>query len=270
MNDLLRFFFPPDDTPLRILLPSYGASGLVHALAALAAVTWSGSITPRLFPPPQGFNSVHLTASSMIVLEHVTDIAQRTTEWTVELSDPTNNPEGGQPLRKPEPTRQVVEPVSMPPTVVVPSDVAALLETTATRRQESTPPDSVPELRPLERTRMSDSTPPPPTPSAPASPASQQSSGQLDDIPKTQYSPQPEYPAAALQRRIEGRVVLRVQVALEGHVASAVVMRSSGHAILDEAARRCVLEWRFEPMKQSRRAVATEIAIPISFEIRDE
>ncbi len=59
------------------------------------------------------------------------------------------------------------------------------------------------------------------------------------------YYPAPPYPAAARSRRLEGVVELRVSFDPDGRVISAVVVRSSGFAILDQSASDWVKRrWR--------------------------
>src|SRR5690606_9948978 len=60
-------------------------------------------------------------------------------------------------------------------------------------------------------------------------------------------SPAPEYPAAALRRGYEGKVLLRVQVSAEGLAKTVEIAQSSGRDILDEAAVKTVRKWRFVP-----------------------
>src|SRR5947209_16283853 len=59
--------------------------------------------------------------------------------------------------------------------------------------------------------------------------------------------PTPYFPPAALERNLEGAVVLRVIVNKEGAVHHAVVSRSSGDRALDEAARLGVFKWKMKP-----------------------
>ncbi|MCU0863709.1 MAG: energy transducer TonB [Planctomycetes bacterium] len=55
----------------------------------------------------------------------------------------------------------------------------------------------------------------------------------------------PRYPASARRRDQEGTVLLAVTVAADGSVRDALVVRSSGHMVLDEEAVRTVRLWRF-------------------------
>ncbi len=54
-----------------------------------------------------------------------------------------------------------------------------------------------------------------------------------------------EYPEAAVDMGMEGYVDIEVHIGSDGRAESARVVRSSGHTILDEAARMGVLRWTF-------------------------
>jgi len=82
-------------------------------------------------------------------------------------------------------------------------------------------------------------------------------------------NPIPRYPRRARQQGIEGRVVLRVRVDAAGRPSVISVLKSSGHAILDNAAAETFRDWRFKPALKSGIAVAAAIDIPISFRLRD-
>ena len=75
----------------------------------------------------------------------------------------------------------------------------------------------------------------------------------------------PEYPIEARSRRQQGRVLLRVQVSASGDAASVDIVSSSGHPILDQAARAAVRAWRFVPATRGGTAVAASADVPIEF-----
>ncbi len=78
---------------------------------------------------------------------------------------------------------------------------------------------------------------------------------------------QPAYPALALRRHEEGRVMLRVQVSPVGLPVEVQVLASSGNASLDEAATAAVRQWRFVPATSNGAAVAATADVPIEFRI---
>ena len=83
--------------------------------------------------------------------------------------------------------------------------------------------------------------------------------------PQYRHCPAPPYPAAARAQRLSGEVLLRVAVLENGAVESVVLRRSSGHALLDEAALRTVRGWRFAPAQRGGRAVPAAVEVPVRF-----
>ena len=83
--------------------------------------------------------------------------------------------------------------------------------------------------------------------------------------PQYRHCPAPPYPAAARAQRLSGEVLLRVAVLENGAVESVALRRSSGHALLDEAALRAVRGWRFAPAHRGERAVPATVEVPVRF-----
>lgn len=265
MNRFLQILLPQCDASTRVWLSSVATSSLLHVLAGAALMTWLGSVAPRLFPPEHGFNSIQLTASQVIEVESTDEQQADSPPVTIAYS----NNDAILVATVPKFVRQVVTSAEAAPLVIdgESSEAARTKERIATERMTvSHEPDVTSDLQqPTPRTHQV--TKPPTASSNVASIASQQDAGQLDSLPVQVFSPQPEYPAAALQEGLEGRVVLRVAIDASGQVTAASLLRSSGHASLDQAARQAVLRWRFEPPLRLGIAVRTEIAIPIRFQI---
>jgi len=80
-------------------------------------------------------------------------------------------------------------------------------------------------------------------------------------------NPKPPYPLAARRQGAEGRVVLRAQVLEDGRCAEVRIVRSSGHALLDESALATVRRWRFVPATRAGTPVAASVDVPISFRL---
>jgi protein TonB len=74
------------------------------------------------------------------------------------------------------------------------------------------------------------------------------------------------YPKAALDRGVEGEVVLRLTIDSDGSIAEASVVRDPGEG-LGAAALRAVREFRFAPGKVGASPVATAIPFVIRFVI---
>lgn len=79
-------------------------------------------------------------------------------------------------------------------------------------------------------------------------------------------APPPSYPADAIRRGLTGTVELEILVGVDGKPLEAKVVRSSGHRVLDEAARKVVLSrWRFHPAVRDGREVQALGRVPIVF-----
>ena len=76
------------------------------------------------------------------------------------------------------------------------------------------------------------------------------------------------YPQAALQRGLEGIVKLRVQVLANGLPGEIRIEKSSGYAVLDEAAVKQLRMWHFIPARRGNRSVDSWVIVPIRFTIK--
>ena len=72
-----------------------------------------------------------------------------------------------------------------------------------------------------------------------------------------------EYPDLARQMQLEGEVHVRMTVGPDGHVSEARVEQSSGHRVLDNAAREGVAAWNFD-----RRFAGRVLVVPVRFRLR--
>jgi TonB family protein len=75
----------------------------------------------------------------------------------------------------------------------------------------------------------------------------------------------PEYPLLARQMRVQGAVVLLVFIDKDGSIENLQI--ESGPAILADAARAAVKQWRFKPYLQSGVPVATQARVTVDFTI---
>ena len=81
-------------------------------------------------------------------------------------------------------------------------------------------------------------------------------------------NPKPTYPREALRDGLQGTVMLRVVVDEAGNPVEVSVATSSGHRVLDRAAREQVLrKWKFVPARQNGRAVRAVGTVPVAFSI---
>lgn len=79
--------------------------------------------------------------------------------------------------------------------------------------------------------------------------------------------PAPDYPRQARRQKLQGTVLISMQISRQGQVQSAVVVRSSGNDELDEAARRTVMEASCTPYMESGRAIAVRAVQPVTFRL---
>lgn len=82
-------------------------------------------------------------------------------------------------------------------------------------------------------------------------------------------NPAPTYPMVARRMGLQGRVVLNVEVLAGGMCGEINVQKSSGYAMLDNAALQTVKSWRFMPARQAGHTVDKWFMIPIQFSLRD-
>jgi protein TonB len=88
---------------------------------------------------------------------------------------------------------------------------------------------------------------------------------------RLQYAsaPPPPYPRRELADRIQGQVLLRVLVDVDGRPLEVAIHRSSGNRELDRTAQRHILRhWTFRPAMQDGRAVRAIGLVPIDFKLQ--
>jgi protein TonB len=77
---------------------------------------------------------------------------------------------------------------------------------------------------------------------------------------------QPKYPSPAIHVRMQGVVILEAIIGTDGEVRGARVLRSAG-ALLDEAAEKAILEWRYRPARVAGKPVAVYLTVTVKFGI---
>ena len=77
----------------------------------------------------------------------------------------------------------------------------------------------------------------------------------------------PSYPPSAVNRRWEGTARLGVSVDATGRVTRVEIRESSGHAILDRAARDAVARWRFEAASPAAGSAEQTVLVPVRFQL---
>lgn len=82
-------------------------------------------------------------------------------------------------------------------------------------------------------------------------------------------APAPIYPREAMLDGIEGTVLLKVLVDVDGKPLSVEIERSSGNRRLDDAARRQVLrKWMFRPAIRDGQAIQVFGLVPVHFSLQ--
>ena len=74
-------------------------------------------------------------------------------------------------------------------------------------------------------------------------------------------SPGPGYPEEAQKTKITGSGLYELRINKAGATTEVVVVKSSGSAVLDNAARSTFLKWRFKP------AIFTRVRVPVSWSV---
>jgi protein TonB len=109
----------------------------------------------------------------------------------------------------------------------------------------------------------------PPVSEAPATPGPVVEAAPVETTLAYVAAPAPKYPTQAIRGRMQGTVTLRVLVDESGKPLEVVVESSSGHQVLDDAARKQVLaSWRFQPAVQNGQHVKAWARIPVTFDLR--
>lgn len=80
-------------------------------------------------------------------------------------------------------------------------------------------------------------------------------------------NPKPPYPLAARVRGQQGRLLLAVEVHADGSCGQVLIKRSSGHELLDAAARQTIRHWHFLPARRGAVAVDAWVEIPVTFRL---
>jgi len=128
------------------------------------------------------------------------------------------------------------------------------------RMREDTPPPAAPAARRAEKRLVR--TPGPEQRAATASVA-EQLSGEASRRAREQIARELLYPLEAIERGLEGEVLVMLFLDEAGNAIAARVEASSGHAILDQAAVRAARTLRSLPASAPREAL-----VPVRFRLR--
>jgi TonB family protein len=79
------------------------------------------------------------------------------------------------------------------------------------------------------------------------------------------YAPDPTYTRAARQAHVNGTVVLRGKVGVDGCLREVKVIRSLGYG-LEESAAYAVQRWKFKPFQENGKPTVKDIHIEVNFD----
>ncbi|MGC8468328.1 MAG: energy transducer TonB [Acetobacteraceae bacterium] len=82
------------------------------------------------------------------------------------------------------------------------------------------------------------------------------------------FNAPPAYPAEATRLGEAGTVHLLIHVDAAGRASAVDITRSSGFPLLDEAARRALLRWRFVAARENGRPVASTLPWKVEFTLK--
>lgn len=122
--------------------------------------------------------------------------------------------------------------------------------------------DEEAEIAPTSFDRIDNLPPPPPPPSE-----TSQEFYAFDEPPQLVKYVAPNYPSLARQAGIEGTVLLRVVVGVDGKVESASVITSDCTPAMEKAAIAAARQFVFKPAKQRTVPVRASMAVPIRFKL---
>jgi len=88
--------------------------------------------------------------------------------------------------------------------------------------------------------------------------------------PKNEGNPPPEYPTLARRRGWEGTVQLSVRVLENGQVGDIMVIKSSGHSLLDKTALETVKQYRFAAGEKGDQKIAMWVEVPVHFRLQND
>ena len=85
------------------------------------------------------------------------------------------------------------------------------------------------------------------------------------------FKPDPEYPTIALQRGIEGYVIVQFDVTEEGTVENPVVLEAQPPSVFDRSAKRATLKFKYKPKILNGQPVRVKgVKNRITFELEEQ
>lgn len=69
--------------------------------------------------------------------------------------------------------------------------------------------------------------------------------------------------------RLEGKVLVLVEVLQSGRAGKVAIESSSGHDLLDQSALQTIKQWEFTPAKKDGVIIPQVVRIPINFNLKN-
>ena len=253
---------------------------LIHT-GAVAGLLYFKKTAPDTLPELMGFEMVDLasvasTASKPVEPEPVIKPVPAEITQTEPVSAP-EPPPVAEPLVEETPVRQAVpeepteplveEPVieavaSEEPNLVEPTPEIPVADQPVQTTQEVSPPQ--PQTEPSDTVEFTETVPAVAENNSPTPPTASNTTPPRSDVAYFNNA-KPVYPLSARKRRLEGMVLLEVTVDRLGWPEAVFIKESSGHSVLDNAARWAVEKWRFIPATENGNDVAAIVEVPIRF-----
>lgn len=212
---------------------------------------------------------VGIVAGHILLLASLTEPTKPVVETppktlTVQLFAPDTPPE---PLSKPIPQ---AAPVAKPARPIKLMTRVIATEAATTRITTSPKPVTEPATEAAPTVPVTEAAPSI-TPPTPALPAEVELPPAVPPRFNADYldNPKPPYPMLSRRLKEEGEVRLRVWVDAAGAPSRIALSRSSGFERLDRIALETVQRWRFTPARQGDQAIAAQVIVPVTFNLKD-
>lgn len=234
-----------------------------HALLAWALLSLGSSRPSSAWPPRPDTEPgvVTVVLHTAPVELHTTPMELHTTPMELRLPPPGLRklppalPALAPAVEAPAPVLQALAP--LPAADAAPASAPAMPTEAPAPERPAAPPAAA-----AARAALPALTPaPPPTPAPPRTEPPTLVRAHAD----RQRCPPAPHPAALRERGIEGAVLLRVRVDVQGRPADVTVLAGSGWRLFDEAALQQVRACRFVPATQGGQAVDSWVEFPVRF-----
>ncbi len=220
---------------------------LLHGAVMAALVRLPLPATPPAVPVPPP-----LTVGLLLLPPSGTTVTP-----TVTPADPRPEPP---PVAQPKPAPDV-----KPPRADAPRPVPARRKPTAAPASPPNRPSDTVAVAVIDPTPVS----PVPVETPPPEPEPMLTEPMLISAPRFRHRPPPAYPLQARRDELEGIVRLKLLIDPSGAVASAIVVRSSGHRVLDQAALTAAHQWRLDPERHQGTPVPAWAEVDVPFRLID-